>query len=250
MRKLGLIPAFAFLALGYATYGQVKQGTVTDGANDPTKKNGSALEQLMQKSHQPNPPGRYVLTGECYGQYGQLELLISHSDLIIDGIVDEVLPSVRVSDREPLSLETYSRISVKSVIRGKLPADQRNIAIREDGGSSEGYEVVFKEHPVVEQGRRYILFLRPCQPPFCVAPDLGMPLYEIAGCLAGRVQVTDKGTVQFLPDAYKDLKSFNGLTADEFLTKLTDRIGQMYHEPVQSSKPLSIPPGVTLPFRP
>jgi hypothetical protein len=190
-----------------------------------------------QLNYQPIPsksraPGKYEFDHiEIVGLAGSLDQLIMMSELIIDGTVDKVLPSVRIASNDPLSLETYCQISVNKVIRGDLPKGQQIVAMAEPGGNSEGYEVVYKEYPLVKPNERYILFLKPYFGRNAAAvkdQKIGMPLYMMVGSGACNAKATEKGLVQFLPAAHATLQSFDGLKIETFSTALAERINKIY----------------------
>jgi hypothetical protein len=215
-----------------------------------------AVNCNAQLNYQPipsksRPPGKYVFDHmEIVGLAGSIDQLIMMSTLVIDGTVDKVLPSVRLASDDPMSLETYSRISVNEVIRGELSKDQQSVAIAEPGGNSEGYEVVYQEHPLVKSSERYILFLKPYFERKGFVNNLGMPLYMMVGSWAGKVKVTEKGLVQFLPAAHAALHSLDGLSIETFTTALAERINYIYSPlrlPNRETESRVPQPGVPLP---
>jgi|WetSurMetagenome_2_1015567.scaffolds.fasta_scaffold163189_2 hypothetical protein len=148
----------------------------------------------------PPPPGKYeVFTSQ--GIPNSLYYLIRASNLIIDGTVEKVFSPVRIDPGGPTSLVTHAQISVNKVIRGELPKDQQSVIIAEQGGSSEGYDVVYDRNPLVQSGERYILFLNPYREREGLVvphPNLGISIYSIVGGWEGKGKVTEKGAVQFL----------------------------------------------------
>jgi hypothetical protein len=212
-----------------------------------------------QLIYQPIPsksraPGKYEFDHiEIVGLAGSLNDLIMMSDLIIDGTVDKALPSVRIGANDPLSLETYCQISVNKVIRGDLPKGQQIVGMAEPGGNSQGYEVIYKEYPLVKPNERYILFLKPYfgrNVKMVNDLKLGMPLYMPVGNGASYIKVNDKGLVQLLPVALPTLTSFDGLKIETFTTALTERINKIYPtvpSPDRLTDPSALPAGVPLP---
>jgi|WetSurMetagenome_2_1015567.scaffolds.fasta_scaffold327869_1 hypothetical protein len=210
----------------------------------------AALSCIAQQNFQPIPlpPGKYMAENAAVsGIYGTFDELILHSGLIIDGTVEEALPSVRSDPDNPVSLRTFSRISVNKVIKGKLPEGEKSVALAETGGNSKGYEVGIKELPLVQSGNRYILFLYPFKEKRFVN-NLGVHIYSISGQWAGKVTVTEKGAVQFLRAASPELHAYDNLDVEKFLTVLTDRINYLYPTPPPDawSRP-PIAPGTRLP---
>jgi hypothetical protein len=191
----------------------------------------------------PLPPGKYRLSEvTLVGVVANFDQLIRRSTLIIDGTVSKALGSQRINLDAPTSLETYSSVSVDKVIRGELPKGQTSIAIAEPGGNLLGYEVVITKHPLVKSGDRYILFLKPYERKGFVN-NLQLPLYSIIGSWAGKAQVTEKGTIQFLPATALALHSFDGLDVEQFVAKLTERIKYLYPpRPILDLKELPGPP--------
>jgi hypothetical protein len=199
----------------------------------------------------PPPPGRYEIQHlSILAPASSLDQLIRNSNLIIDGTVDKVLPSIRLDSGDPKSLETYSRIFVNKVIRGKLPEGQQFVALAEPGGNSEGYEIVFTEHPLVKSGERYILFLNPypARKGFMNAPP-GTTLYLAVGSWAGKAKVTKEEVVQFLPAASNALHFFDNLNVGAFVTSLKERINYLYPPPPPyTANPGPPPPGMHFPL--
>jgi hypothetical protein len=212
--------------------------------------NCAALSCIAQQNFQPipPPPGKYMADEvSVSGVYHTLDGLILHAGLIIDGTVEEILPSVRSNTDNPVSLKTFSRISVNKVIKGKLPEGEKGVALAELGGNSQGYEVVIKQLPLVQSGNRYILFLYPFKQEGFVN-NLGVHAYLISGQWAGKLTVTEKGTVQFLRAASPELHTYDNLDVEKFLAVLADRINYLYPTPPPDawSRP-PINPGTRLP---
>jgi hypothetical protein len=185
--------------------------------------NGNAQSN---SGYQPIPPapGKYEkLLGSIVSTADNLDPLVQGAKLIVDGKVAKVLSSNRLDSNYPMSLETFTSISVNTVLRGELPQTQNIIGLVEPGGNSEGYEIVYKEAPLARMGEHYILFLKPYAPKGFVN-NYGMPLYAPVGFWAGKAKVTDKGVIQFLPAASSTLHTFDGMDSAKFITTIFERI--------------------------
>jgi hypothetical protein len=206
----------------------------------------------LNSNYQPIPPspGKYELThGSLTAPADTLDQLIRRSKLIIDGTADKVLSSVRLDPNSPLALKTFTRISINSVIWGELPKDQKIIALAEPGGNLEGYEVIYKQHPLVKSGERYILFLTPYERKGFVN-NLGTPIYTPVGSWAGEAKVNKEGVVRFLPAASDALHFFDGMDMEMFVAAINERIKHLFPtRPVIDTKvlPGPPPPGTLLP---
>ncbi len=210
-------------------------------------------QERPYQSDNPIKPRRYEIRNPDFvGRNPSFDQLFYWSDLIIDGTVDEVLPSVTRGTPSSSSIigsmQTQSLVSVKGVFRGELPAGTRTVALVQAGGTSEGYEVVVPDDPLVKPGERYILFLmKDRQEP---ANDLGVPRFWAAGYWSGMVKVTDEGTIQFLPAARAALHSFDGSNVAAFVAVVKQRIKELFEPPPPLPPgfiPGPPPPGVPLP---
>jgi hypothetical protein len=206
-----------------------------------------ALNCMAQQNYQPIPfaPGRYVIDASSMETIPSMKELIRRSKLIIDGTVEKVLPAERLNQDQPISLNTRSIITINRVIRGELPNGQKSVTVIEPGGKLEGYEIVNKSHPVAKSGERYFFFLKPNDRPGFVK-DPKNPLYVVVGDV-GRVNVSEKGTIKFLPNATPELRSFNDGDAVKLATTLDELIKYLYPERPPNVPPTPIAPGTPLP---
>jgi hypothetical protein len=207
----------------------------------------AAFSCMAQQNNQPIPlaPGRYVIDTSSMEVIPSMKELIRRSKLIIDGTVEKVLPSERLNQDQPGSLNTHSIITVNQVIRGELPNDQKSVTVIEPGGNLEGYEIINKRHPLVKSGERYFFFLKPNNRPGFVN-DLQKPIYIVVGDV-GKASVSEKGTIKFPPLAASDLRSFNDSDVAKFVTSLTELINYLYPKLPTNAVPTPITPGMRLP---
>jgi hypothetical protein len=194
-----------------------------------------ALTCLAQQNNPTMPlrTGKHYISASKMGGIGDLPQLLVKSDLIIDGTVDKVLYADRSDPGKRNSIRTYTQISVNKVIRGEIPKNQHNVAIVELGGKIDGYEVVYTNNPVVQPGEHYLLFLSPFQKQQdAIVPDLGMPLYSIAGEEAGKAKITKQGTIQATAAPFHDS---DGMDLEAFLAKMKRATGMI--ERAQAPRP-------------
>jgi hypothetical protein len=201
------------------------------------------LNCVAQQNYQPIPPapGKHFVVTDSLSAIGDLPHLIAKSDLIVEGIVDKVLSTVRSDPDNIRSLKTYTRITINKVIRGEMPKGQQSVAIVEQGGKLDGHEVVYNNNALVQPGDRYILFLSPFhERKGLVEPDLGIPIYSLVGESAGKARVTEQGKIQSTAATFQDS---NGMDLESFLAKMKRATFML--EWAQTPRP--IPPNATNP---
>ena len=129
--------------------------------------------------HPASDPGEYqhgqgqqisIIDGD-YPIYQSLEEIISSSDLVIQGVVRDVLPSYRVRpalyDQLPPAkrqvagyLKTNATVSVEEVLWGDPELESSTISVSHMGGTL-GREVhIMEGQPVSKAGEEYLFFLR------------------------------------------------------------------------------------------
>jgi hypothetical protein len=171
----------------------------------------------------PNPTGRYEITNiSIANQVGTLDQLVRASDLIIDGTVHGVLSSsLRIPD-DPGSIQTNSQIIVNDVLRGELPGASPNVVLVQMGGAALGYEIAVPDDPLVQRGDRYIFFLqRERRAP---QNSVGVLRYYAVGYWSGKVKISEKGTIQFLPASAEELHSYDGWSVSAFVAAVNELI--------------------------
>ncbi len=87
---------------------------------------------------------------------GTIEDLLRESDLVVDGRVISVLPSVRLNAAS--WIQTDSLVAVMEVLSGATTGD--TIAVSQPGGKMGELEQVFSMDRMMAVGERYIFFLR------------------------------------------------------------------------------------------
>jgi hypothetical protein len=151
------------------------------------------------------------------------EELIAESDLIVQGRVLALLPSVRRAPKSPSIIETDSLIGVTSVLAGQLPLGVTTLAVTQFGGRIGDLEAVFSNDPLMTVGEAYIFFLK--RKTGAEATAEGYARYMPAGGWIGKAKVAADGTVSFPEKARgAGLTALNGLKLSDFLSKIAQKI--------------------------
>ena len=95
------------------------------------------------------PPGVYVTVPDMMDPLRSMDDLIERSDIIIDGTVIAVFPSIDRHPGQPGEVETDSLIGVRQVIRGQVP--QAQIVLVESGGTQGQWQFLTRGNPLVKQ---------------------------------------------------------------------------------------------------
>ncbi len=168
-----------------------------------------------------------------------LDHLILLSELIIDGTVREVLPSIDKSPNNTGEIETDSLVLVHEILRGTLPVGTQSVTLVQVGGKTERWDITVPDDPLVKPGERYILFLTSVtgDDP---AKTSEAPRYLAVGIWSGKVKVNENITVDFLPAAAPALHSMDGSNISLFIATLRNRMVALF------PGPLRYPSGATL----
>jgi hypothetical protein len=190
------------------------------------------------------PPGQYVISPHSAEPVGSLDDLIKRSQVIVDGSVIDVLPSVNRNPDLLGEVETAAIISINSVIKGKAPA-RGQILLVEAGGKQGKWSVTVKGNPGVQPGERYILFLgqdtRQSIPNASVLPDPNTtPRYYGLDYANGKARIDSYGLVQFAAGAPILGAQFGGQALASFLVQLNARIAKLFPSP--PSYPFGVTP--------
>jgi hypothetical protein len=165
-----------------------------------------------------------------------LDQLIRMPELIVDGTVTSVLPSISTNpDPDIPAIETASVVSISEVLlrleRGAdgltrltetLPAGRSTILLAQVGGKAGKWDVTVPDDPLLTRGERYVLFLDSDdrkQPPNAS----GAPRYLAVGAWSGRVRV-EGGKIQFLPSALPRLHEYDNTDVTAFVKTVRERI--------------------------
>jgi hypothetical protein len=175
----------------------------------------------------PCPPGGKATTEpELRETVVSMDQLLRMSELIIDGSVTQVFPSVGRSPNLPEAIETHSLLSVAAILSGALPSGTSSIVLVQEGGKTAQCEEVVADDPLVKEGERYLLFLdqdNRKQPP----NSTGSPRYYTVGLWSGKAQVLG-GKITFLARAHQSLHTYDNTEVDAFTSMLTDRIKLLF----------------------
>jgi|GEM_PF-3209744 len=114
-----------------------------------------------------------------------LKGLSAISDAIVEGVVENVLPSRKAS---PSNIQTDIRFTVVKSFKTSLPLNE--LMISQTGGAVGTYEVVPQQYELMQPGQRYLLFLmrdrRPSTPVL-----IGAPPYTILGAWIGSFGISN-----------------------------------------------------------
>ena len=152
-----------------------------------------------------------------------LDQLVRAADLIVDGTVETVLPTVNLptESTQPL-LETQSIVSVASILFGSLPSGTSSISVTQTGGKWQDWAIESSDAPLVHARERYLLFLRlDCRDIPQNTSDI--PHYAVAGVWSGLVKVLEQ-KIQFLASSSRELHESDGTDVATFLSLLKEKV--------------------------
>lgn len=162
-----------------------------------------------------HPKGPVSVTVTPIDAPTSLEELAEKADLIVDGTVAVVLPSISLSNRNPHSIETDSLVSVRKVIGGALPSTVRMLAVAQIGGKIGDAEAAVEDDPLVKPGERYIFFLKR-DDQRAVVNTSGSPRYSVVGVWIGKPKV-DNEKVRFAGKASGSLRNRDNTDVEVFI---------------------------------
>lgn len=166
-----------------------------------------------------HPGGAVIVISSPAWVPHSLEALTDKADLIVDGIVAEVLPSRLWNPEDSISHCTDSVITVKRVLKGSIT---RKLLVYQRGGKVNGIEVVTHHDKMMEQGKRYILFLT--KDTAAVKPENeDKEYFALTGLWNGKFSVED-GKVVPGSEATPELKTLDGQSVDTFLERVAQKI--------------------------
>ena len=87
-----------------------------------------------------------------------LKELVRTADVIVDGTVQSIFPSRLRNLNQPTDVETDALFAVDHVLKGQ-PESLRSLVIVQMGGKHGDLEVIVKDHTLMNQGDRHIVFL-------------------------------------------------------------------------------------------
>lgn len=155
-----------------------------------------------------------------------LDALIDKSELIVDGVVTQVLPSRLWNPDDSISHCTDSVITVNRVLKGSI---SRKLVVFERGGRVGGVEIVTPQDTLMEQGKRYILFLTKDRA--VAKPEVGDNEYfGLTGLWNGKFSVED-GRVLSSREATPELKTLDRLDVEDFLKRVVERVATAARTP-------------------
>jgi hypothetical protein len=173
---------------------------------------------------------------ESTGSPSDLIDLIRHSNVILDGTVQSLLPTVEVPG-SPLP-ETDAVVNVTTVFRGNISNNSADVVIAENGGELGRCRQIVDHDALVAPGERYIFFLLPCRRN-TFPNSTHLPRYIVVGIWAGKFKVT-AGVVNVSPYTSPALAALSGEELTSFVELLRSRIRQPYTD---ADKNLPIFPG-------
>lgn len=187
----------------------------------------------------PYPPGgKVTVDAHLREAVVSLDQLIIMSQLIVDGTVTAVLPSISRNPNPDIpAVETDSRVVITEVLlrldrapdgltllSETLPGTD-TILLAQEGGKAGKWDVDVPADPLVKQGERYILFLHADdrkEPP----NTSGLPRYYAVGAWSGKAKVGN-GKVQFLPSAVPRLHEHDNADVRAFIATVRQRISNL-----------------------
>jgi hypothetical protein len=146
-----------------------------------------------------------------------LEELVQNADLVVDGVVESVMPTRLANPNSPSSLETDSVIVISKVLKGGDQARLHKVVISQPGGKRGELEIVPTQDPLVHSGERYVLFLTPDTRPNL--PAVGdLPRFYLTGAWAGKFKV-DKGKIKTCTPCSPGIRAHGDTDVDAFLDR-------------------------------
>jgi hypothetical protein len=128
------------------------------------------------------------------GQLCGLPLL----SLVVDAEVEQVFPAVKPNIPRQAILATDVILKISHVFKGP---DIKRIVVATPGGVIGEFKQIPTERPMLEQGKRYILFLNLGTRGNDAIKDHGLPRYAVIGD-AGIFPVASHGRVHFLDEKH------------------------------------------------
>ena len=211
----------------YLTIVLIFVSTVCSGQSPRTGDNTAGQPQVAKK--------KLALSAHTGEEAYNLETLTRLSDLIMDGKVIGILPSVLRNPNQPTSIETAAIVAVDKVLHGPASLTASKVLVIQAGGIFSDLEVAVPNDPPILSGERYILFLR-LDPHATVADHSSYTRYVTAGAWAGKVHVTNSA-VSFLPPADARLHAYDNTPVDAFSKTVVDLIQGNVAAPPRSGVP-------------
>ncbi len=151
-----------------------------------------------------------------------VEALLQESNLVVDGQVIAILPSIRQNPKNLEMIQTDFLVAVNQVLSGTLPPGGGTIAISQFGGKIGELEAVFPKDAMMEVGERYIFFLRRDT---SSSPNAeGYLRYYPAGGWIGKAKVVN-GTISFPGNVHGGgLTFYNGSDITGFIAAVAQKI--------------------------
>jgi len=194
-------------------------------------RNSVALMSLglvaMAGSAQRRPPdappvlsgGTVIVIGSPAWVPHSLESLTDKADLIVDGVVAQVLPSRLWNPEDPISHCTDAVITVKRVLKGSIT---KRLIVFQRGGKIGGVEVATRQDTMMKQGKRYILFLTR-DTALAKPENEDKEYFAVTGLWNGKFSVED-GKVVPSSEATPELKTLDRQSVDDFLERVAKRV--------------------------
>lgn len=159
-------------------------------------------QNAQRTAMSPDEPCNTTVLVRSTGSPSDLIDLIRHSNVILDGTVQSLLPTVEV----PGSLipETDAIVTVTTVFSGSIANNSARVVIAQPGGELDNCRGTVDHDSLVAPGERYILFLLP-DTHTSVPSSTGLPRYVVVGIWAGKFRVTN-GVVnvsQYTPPGWR-----------------------------------------------
>jgi hypothetical protein len=175
-------------------------------------------------SPHPYPPdGKVTVAVDLREPVTSLDQLIRMSEIIVDGTVTSVLPSIGPNPDPGIpAVETHSLVSLTEALYGAAPAGAKTVVLAQTGGKAGKWNVIVPEDPLVKKGERYILFLDVDDRKDPVNTT-GLPRYFAVGLWSGKAKV-ENGKIQFLPSAVPGLHESDNTNVSDFIATVRDKI--------------------------
>jgi hypothetical protein len=194
------------------------------GAQSENSKAGSRSASLP-----PVPRGAGMLIVDVLPVPQSLKQLSDMSSLIVEAVVEKVMPSRRGAGQT--WLETDSVMSIAQTLRGS--AGGSTIVVSQMGGRSGAATDQPAQYSLVQPGERYILFLS-SDDRNALPSVVGLKRYDVTAAWAGLLFVGSDGLIHTDPKYHDPLrKKYEGKSKAEMIDLLKDAMNQ---------KQLPVPP--------
>lgn len=147
-----------------------------------------------------------------------LNELVRESDVIVEGVVQSVLPSRLRTPSDASSVETDSVFSVTRVFKGRAE-NLRTIVVTQIGGKYGDFELQPVQYDLLRAGDHHILFLTADSRPIVPRYPSVDGAFSITGIWSGNFRI-ENNAIKVSPRAMPEIRKLDSGKIEEFATKV------------------------------